>query len=175
MIKNNILAVCFILLANGVFAQSIVKSDISFTIKNFGFKVSGTFSGLQANIRFNPNDLTACSIEASVPSSTVNTDNNSRDKHLKSEDYFDVVKYPKIRLKSVSFKHSTANNYTGSFNITIKEITKLIDIPFTYVEEGNTAKLKGTFPILRRDFGVGGKNLILSNEANVSVEVEITK
>ena len=157
------------------FAQSVTKSTIGFKIKNLGFNVEGTFSGLQADIKFKPADLAGSSIEASVASNTVNTGSDGRDNHLKNEDYFDVAKYPKITFKSVAFKRKSGSNYTGSFNVTIKDKTKLIEIPFTYDESGNTARLKGSFMILRTDFGIGGKNLILSNEANVTVEVEISK
>lgn len=175
MIKKIYIAALLIFAVTAAFAQTVTKSDVSFKIKNLGFNVSGTYSGLQADIKFKPDDLAGSSIEASVLSNTVNTDNESRDKHLKSEDYFDVIKYPKITLKSVSFKRKSGNNYTGNFNVTIRDKTKLIEIPFTYTETGNTAQLKGSFMILRTDFGIGGKNLILSNEANVSVEAEISK
>ncbi|WP_162996645.1 YceI family protein [Mucilaginibacter celer] len=175
MIKKLFTLVFLSTLTITAFAQTVTKSDVSFKIKNLGFNVNGTFTGLQAEIKFKPNDLSGSSIEASVASNTVNTDSEGRDNHLKSEDYFDVAKYPKITLKSVSFKRKSGSNYTGSFNVTIRDKTKLIEIPFTYTEVGNTAQLKGDFMILRTDFGIGGKNLILSNEANVSVSVEISK
>jgi polyisoprenoid-binding protein YceI len=175
MMKKFYIAALLILAAITGFAQTVTKSDVSFKIKNLGFNVGGTFGGFQADIKFKPNDLAGSFIEASVASSTVNSDNESRDNHLKSEDYFDVAKYPKIMMKSVSFKRKSGSNYTGNFNVTIRDKTKLIEIPFTYVETGNTAQLKGNFMILRTDFGIGGKNLILSNEANVSVEAEISK
>jgi polyisoprenoid-binding protein YceI len=175
MVKRIYIAVLLIFAVTAGFAQTVTKSDISFKIRNLGFNVGGTFGGLQADIKFKPSDLAGSSIEASVASSTVNSDNESRDNHLKSEDYFDVAKYPKITMKSVSFKHKNGSNYTGSFNVTIRDKTKLIEMPFTYTESGNTAQLKGNFMILRTDFGIGGKNLILSNEANVSVEAEISK
>ena len=175
MNKKIYIVVLLIFATTAGFAQTVSKSDISFKIKNLGFNVGGTFGGLQADIKFKPNDLEGSFIEASVLSNTVNTDNESRDRHLKSEDYFDVIKYPKITLKSVSFKRKSGSNYTGNFNVTIRDKTKLIEVPFTYTESGNTAQLKGNFMILRTDFGIGGKNLILSNEANVSVEAEISK
>lgn len=175
MMKKIYIAALLIFAITAGFAQTVTKSDVSFKIKNLGFNVGGTFGGFQADIKFKPNDLAGSFIEASVASNTVNSDNESRDNHLKSEDYFDVAKYPKITMKSVSFKRKSGSNYTGNFNVTIRDKTKLIEIPFTYVETGNTAQLKGNFMILRTDFGIGGKNLILSNEANVSVEAEISK
>ena len=76
--------------------QTITKSAITFQIKNLGINVGGSFNGLKADINFDPSHLDSSSIEASVESNTVNTDNESRDRHLKSEDYFDVDKYPEI-------------------------------------------------------------------------------
>lgn len=175
MIKKLFTIAILFFLAATSFAQSkVTRSAVTFKIKNLGFNVAGTYGGFNADINFKPSSLAASSIEASVASNTVNTDNESRDSHLKSEDYFDVARYPKITLKSVSFKHKSGNNFTGNFNVTIKDKTKLIEIPFTYIETGNSALFKGDFQVLRTDFGIGGKNVILSNEANISVETEVS-
>jgi polyisoprenoid-binding protein YceI len=175
MMKKIYTAIILAILVSNSFAQvksTVTKSEITFKIKNLGINCNGNFSGLQANIQFKPADLATSTIEASVDAASVNTDNGSRDKHLKSEDYFDVATYPKITLKSVSFKHKSGNNYTGNFNVTIRDKTKLIEVPFTYTETGNTAVFNGSFKITRTDFGIGGKNLILSNEATVTVNTE---
>ena len=167
-----------VLTANIGFSQSkstINKSKISFKIKNLGINTGGTIGGLQANIQFNPADLAANSVEASVETKTINTDNDSRDEHLRSDDFFGVARYPKINLKSVSFKHNGGKNYTGTFNLTIKDKTKQIDVPFTYVDEGNNVVIKGNFKIDRLDFGIGGNSMILGNEVTISVEAEIGK
>lgn len=176
MIKKIYAITIIAFLAINTFAQSkVTRSNVSFKIKNLGFNVSGNFGGFNADIQFKPTNLAGSSIEASVASNSLNTDNESRDSHLKSDSYFDVAKYPKITVKSVAFKHTSGNNYTGSFNVSIKDKTKLIEIPFTYVEAGNTAVFKGGFQVLRTDFGIGGQNIVLSNEANILVETEISK
>jgi polyisoprenoid-binding protein YceI len=176
MTRKIIITTIIAFLAINTFAQSkVTKSAVTFKIKNLGFNVEGNFTGFNADINFKPANLAGSSIEATVASNTVNTDNESRDNHLKSEDYFDVAKYTKITVKSVSFKHKSGNNYTGSFNVTIRDKTKLIEIPFTYVEAGNSATFKGGFQVLRTDFGIGGKNIVLSNEANIEIETEINK
>jgi polyisoprenoid-binding protein YceI len=168
----------FTILAGTSFAQvksTVTKSSVTFKIKNLGINTSGNFSGLQASIQFKPTDLTASTIEASVETATVNSDNTMRDEHLKKEDYFDVVKYPKITFKSVSFTHKSGNNYTGDFSVTIKDKTKVIEVPFTYTETDNAGVFNGSFKILRSDFGVGGKSMILSNEATVTINTEVSK
>jgi len=178
MMKKIYIAAVLAFLVINSFAQvktTVTKSAISFKIKNMGISCSGVFNGLQADVQFKPADLTGSSITASVETTTVNTDNEMRDKHLKSADYFDVATYPKITLKSVSFKHKSGDNYTGSFNVTIKDKTKLIEVPFTYTETDNTAVLNGSFKVNRRDFGVGGNSMVLADEATVTVNTEISK
>jgi polyisoprenoid-binding protein YceI len=178
MMKKIYITVILILLVTSSFAQvktTVTQSTISFKIKNLGINTSGSFNGLQANIKFKPQDLTGSIIEASVDAGSINTDNDTRDSHLKGADYFDVAVYPKITLKSVSFKHKTGGNYTGNFNVTIKDKTKLVEVPFTYTETGNAAVFSGSFKVNRSDFGIGGKNMILSDEATITVNTEVSK
>jgi polyisoprenoid-binding protein YceI len=153
----------------------VTRSVIALKIKNMGIGVDGAISGLQADIQFSPTNLASSTIEASVDANTINTDNSSRDDHLKGEDFFDVAHYPKITIKSVSFKHKSGNNYTGQFNLTIKGKTKLIEIPFTYTEKGTTGVFKGSFKLNRLDFGVGDSSLILSNDVTVNIDAEAGK
>jgi polyisoprenoid-binding protein YceI len=160
------------------FSQSkytVTKSTITFKIKNLGVNTGGNISGFKGDIPFDPAHLDASSIEASVETNTINTGNDTRDEHLRSDSYFDVAKYPKIMIKSVSLNHKSGNSYTGTFNLTIKDKTNTVDIPFTYTETDNRASFKGTLQIKRSDYGVGNKSMIMSNEVNISIDVEATK
>jgi len=158
-----------------VVKNTVTKSAITFQIKNMGIGTGGTIGGLQADVHFNPADPTASSMEATVDVNTINTDNSSRDEHLKSEDFFDVAHFPKITLKSVSFKHKSGSNYIGRFNLTIKAKTKQIDIPFTFTEKDNAMAFKGSFKINRLDYGIGGTSLVLADEATINIDVEAGK
>ena len=174
--KKFVVLILLITVISSAFTISLItKSAITFKIKNLGINTGGSIGGLQADVQFNPADLSAAKIEAVVDVATINTDNSSRDEHLKSEDYFDIAKYPKITLKSVSFKHKSGSNYSGEFNLTIKGKTKLIEIPFSYAEKGSDIKFNSTFKLNRLDFGVGSSSMILSNEVTVTVEAEATK
>src|ERR1035438_2563679 len=68
-------------------------STVQFKIRNLGFNVNGSFSGLNGNILFDPNNLTASQFNVSIDANTINTDNNMRDDHLRNDSYFDVKKY----------------------------------------------------------------------------------
>jgi len=168
----------FTLLITTSFAQSknpITKSSITFQIKNLGVNTSGSFSGFKGDIRFDPAHPENSSIEASVDANTINTDNDSRDEHLRNEDYFDVTKYPKITIRSISFKHKSGNNYTGTFDLTIKDKTNKIELPFIYTDTGNTASFKGSFKIQRSDYAIGSQLSVMANDVTIFIEVTTSK
>lgn len=175
--KRITLIIPLLILATIAFAQktAINKASIKFQIKNLGINTGGSFNSLQANVQFTPDKLESSTIEAILDVNSIDTDNDLRDQHLRSDEYFDVAKYPKITMKSVSFKHKSGDNYTGQFNLTIKDKTKTFEIPFTYIATDNTATFKGGLKLNRLDFGVGGKSLVLSNDVSVSIEVEAGK
>jgi polyisoprenoid-binding protein YceI len=172
------LSIIFLLLANCAFAQvkqTLSKSSVTFQIKNLGFNTSGSIDVIHADISFDAASLTAGSITATADMATINSDNDMRDEHLKSAEFFDVPDYPKITMKSVAFKHRSGNNFTGQFNVTIKNKTKLIDVPFTYTETTGAASFKGSFKLKRSDFGIGGPSLSLSDDVTVTINVETSR
>jgi len=167
---KNIIAplIAIVFLINGAFAQTkIVKAKVTFQIKNLGINTNGSFNTIHANIEFDPANLATGSIEA--------TDNDTRDEHLRSDEFFDAARYPKITIHSVSLKHKSGNNYSGQFNVTMKDKTKAFEIPFSYAPTANGGAFKGSFKLNRRDFGVGSSSLVLSNDVTVFLEVEIAK
>ena len=172
------LSVILLFLVNCAMAQvkyTVTKSTVTFKIKNLGINTGGSFGGVQANIMFDPAKPETSSIEATADASTINTDNDMRDEHLKSDSYFDVAKYPKITMKSVSLKHKSGNNYTGQFNLTIKNKTQLLEMPFTYIESGNTASFNGTLKLKRTAFGIGSSSMVMSDDVTVTIDVETGK
>ncbi|RYD91050.1 MAG: FtsX-like permease family protein [Sphingobacteriales bacterium] len=140
--------------------------------KNLGINTSGKFGGVQANIQFNPQQLDKSSIEASVDVSTVNSDNDTRDRHLKGAKFFDADHYPTLSLKSVSFQRRGSNSFTGKFNLTIKGVTKPVDFPFNYTEANGKITYNGSFKINRKDYNVGGNSMVLADEVTISIMAE---
>lgn len=160
--------------ANTLTAQT-ARTSITFEIKNLGITTGGSIGGLSSKVHFNPANLAASTLEATVDVNTINTDNSSRDEHLRSEDFFDVARYPKITLRSVAFRHRSGSNYTGTFTLTIKDKTKPVEIPFTFLDKGNTVEFKGTLKINRLDYGVGGSSMVLSDDVTVNIDCEERK
>ena len=176
--KKIIAPILMLFLTINVFAQvktNITRSKITFQIKNLGINTGGSISGLQASIMLDPANLSASTIEGTVDANTINTDNETRDHHLKSEDFFDVARYPKITMKSVSIKHKSGDKYVGVFNLTMKDKTKQVEVPFTYTEANGIASIKGSFKLNRTHFGVGGKSLIMSSDVIANIELDVSK
>ena len=166
-------AILIIFAAFKITQSNVSHSAISFKIKNLGIYTNGTIGGLQADMHFKPADPSASTIAASVNMHTLTTGNSSRDEHLKSEDFFDLERYPAMKLQSVAIKHNSGNNYTGKFNLTIKDKTRPVEIPFTCIEKGSNQTFNGTFKINRRDFGVGSNSMILSDEVIITLDATI--
>ncbi len=64
-------------------------------------------------------------------------------------------------MTSKKIKHIEKNKYHGTFDLTIKGVTKQVEIPFTYTSKENEGTFSAEFTVNRRDFGVGSKSLIL--------------
>ena len=161
-------------------AQSYIpndaKSKTHFTIKNFGIKTGGIFSGIKGSIDFNPKDLSNSQMNVSVNAGSINTDNNARDKHLRKSEYFNVEKYPLITFKSSKI---TESSIAGFFfvvgTITIKGITKILQFGFTAVPFRDGYTFNGEFDINRLDFGVGSSSISLSDNLKVTLNIVANK
>jgi polyisoprenoid-binding protein YceI len=181
---KNIFLLALSLISFGFVSQTVTtqnqewvvsSSTVKFKIKNAGFNVDGSFSGLGAKIVFDPTKNYANSIDATIDSKSISTGNGTRDGHLKKTDYFDVAGFPTINMKATLFGKETDGSFRGYFKLTMKGKTKDVLVPFTFTEKDGKATLKGTFTINRLDFGVGESSMILSNSVTITIEVNTTK
>ncbi|MEO6704623.1 MAG: YceI family protein [Ginsengibacter sp.] len=178
---KNILAIMLFISIN-VSAQHYTpvdsESKIHFVIKNFGINTGGDLKDLKGEIYFNPENLTQSKFNVTVAVSTIDTDNEIRDKSLKSNEYFDASEFPVIRI--VSSKISKTNKTLGGYyyfngNLTIKGVTKPVSFPFQVKKVNNNYLFTGGFELDRTDFGLGEKNMVLSSKVVVSLSVSANK
>lgn len=141
---------------------------VSFTIKNAGINVNGFFSEARASVQFDPGNLSNTSLSATIEVSSIDTGIKARDKHLKKEKYFDLENYPQIRFQSVQVTRE-ASGYLLKGNLTIKETTLPVEIPFTIERVAEGSIFKGSFALDRRDYSVGKNHLILGDEVTVEI------
>jgi len=141
--------------------------SVTFTIKNFGVNTTGEFKGLKGTIKWDAQNPANSSFDVSVDVNTINTGIDIRDNDLKKETYFNAEKFPTINFVSTAV---SANSVTG--NLTIKGVTKEINLPFTATPRGNGYLFEGKFSINRKDFGVGGGSFVLSDHVDVELKVQ---
>lgn len=160
------------LTAQSTYTPVEADSKVHFVIKNFGIKTGGDFTGLKGSIKFDPVNFASSTIDVTVDAATVDTDNSSRDGHLKKAEYFDAATYKTIRFKS---KKITRSSIAGRFfvygDLTIKGITKPVEFGFGATQKNGGYVFDGTFTINRRDFGVGGSSVSLSDNLTVTLSV----
>lgn len=152
--------------------QPIVRSSsISFSILNGGFEVAGTLKVVRAEIKFDPQNLRESYIHAFADPASIETGISVRDKHLKRSDYFDVARYPQIQLRSHSFTKTGRLSFVGKFDVTIKGVTKTIEIPFTVKREKQRITYETRFELNRLDFNLGERSVILDNIVTINVQL----
>lgn len=152
-------------------AWKITGSSIAFTVKQLGINIDGTFKGMTGSLRFDPATPGAGSLSATVGVGTINTGNSLRDRHLRDREmFFNVEQYPDLRMKSTRIEKRD-RDYTGSFDLTIKDVTKSVRMPFTFETAGRKGTFTGTFDFNRRDWNIGGNTLGLADRVTVRITV----
>ena len=174
--------ICFLIISlcvyiNCVIAQSTLTpvgadSKVHFVIKNFGIKTGGDFKGLKGNIKFYPANHAASAFDVTVDAATIDTDNDSRDEHLRKAEYFDAATYKTLQFKSTKVVFSkVAGRFYMYGNLTIKGVTKPVEFGFGATAKNGGYVFDGEFQINRRDFGVGGSSVSMSDNLTVSISV----
>ncbi len=152
-------------------------ASVSFGIKNRGSNVPGHFGAITTQLVFSPDKLASSSLKGSLKVSTINTNNQKRDKDLQDEKYFNAASHPVIQVASTKLAKQGAG-YVGTFKVMIKGVTKQMQIPFTFKESSNNAEFAASFTLNRRDFGVGTKGglaLFMSDDVHVTINVKAKK
>lgn len=151
------------------------NAKVEFSVQGPFGAVNGTFSGLQATIRFDPGDLAGSSMQASVDAKTVSSGIGFRNHHLRSEEqYLNTDKYPRIAYRSTKIE-KTGPGYKAIGELTIKNVTRPVEIPFTFSANGSTGLFKGSFTFRRMDFNIGKPGGSIGDEITITLNVPVKK
>src|SRR5256885_14054561 len=148
--KKSILVFLPVLFSFFLLAQIYTPVDdgsrVHFTIENFGIATGGDFKGLSGTIKFDPKNLPMADFDVSVDANTIDTDIESRDSHLKKEEYFDVKNHPKLSFKSTKITSTNKSQYLYMYgNITIKGVTKKVQFAFKATPQNGGYLFEGGF------------------------------
>jgi len=167
----------FVSLTTTIFGQNWkpVTAGVSFKMKMLGTSVTGNFKGFIGLLKFNPDDLANSSLIGTIDAATIDTDNSLRNRHLKEkEEFFNVAKYPILKMKTTKIEKE-GSNYVGYFDLTIRETTKNVKVPFIFKQEGDKATFQGSTIINRRDWAVGGGTFGMGDNVTFTITVNSVK
>lgn len=151
------------------------KESVKFQIKNFGLPVDGSFSSLTGEIVWDEIHLENNSFDVSINASSINTGIALRDKHLRKDDYFDVVKFPLVRFKSTKISTTQAGVFQIDGELFIKKTNKVISFPFKVIRMDDEYVFSGQFVLDRTVYGIGNNSLSLSNNVRVFLNIRAMK
>ncbi len=165
-------------------------TEVNFSVKHFFTPVTGTFSSYDVDLVFDPDAPENSTVTVSIDVASVDTNNERRDNHLRSPDFFDAETYPQMTFESTSVREVSPNQLLARGNLTIKETTKEIelginllgiaDLPAEMQEMmggvAQVASFEASTQVDRRDFEVGVANwaqtMIVGGDVNISITLE---
>lgn len=158
-------------------------SAVSFDVRHFFTPVNGAFNDYEADIKFDPNNLGESMISVEIMVGSIDTKNERRDGHLRTADFFDAETYPKITFSSTKIESKGDNKFVAHGDLTIKDVTKRIEMPFTLLgvmdhpRGGKVAGISSEFVIKRNDYGVGTgdwvSDAVIGNEVTATLNLEL--
>ena len=138
-----------------------VHSTAFFKVGHYGFGfVRGGFTDISGKIVIDKAHYTNSTVDIVIKTESINTENNQRDEHLKSKDFFDVAEFPIMRFKSREIKKHSKNLYEVAGDFTLHGITKTITVPVKFIGEGKDhygayrAGFETEFSIKRSEYGM---------------------
>jgi polyisoprenoid-binding protein YceI len=125
------------LFAAPAFAQDVwvcdkSHSEVSFQIRHFVTKVRGNFRDFSCTITANSGKPELSSVEFNVKAASIDTDNERRDTHLKSQDFFEVEKYPEISFRSSKVKPTGKDKFDVTGTLILHGVSKEITLPVNF-------------------------------------------
>lgn len=186
------LLVVSLLIQFGIKAQSTwsidpVHSNIQFEVTHLVVStVTGKFNDFSGTIKTVGETFDGAVAKVQVKVNSIDTENLTRDKHLKQDDFFNAAEFPLISFKSTSFRKINAKDYQLIGNLTIRDVTK--EITISAVNSGTVnlgsktiSAFKANFSINRFDYKLkwddtlDSGSLVVGEDVSISMNLELVK
>lgn len=175
-------------MANSIWALDPTHSEVQFKVKHLMItNVTGNFGVFSTNVETEGDDFTKSSISFSADINSINTNNEQRDGHLKSADFFDAENYGTLNFTATSFEKVDDENYKMSGDLTIKDVTKnvTLNVEFGGINQDPWGNTKAGFTINgkinRKDFGLNWNapletgGMLVSEDVRLMAEIQLAK
>ena len=167
---------------SGTWTIDPAHTGVAFAARHLMGKVRGTFSAVSGQI-VTDLDPTLCSATATIQVASVNTGNEMRDNHLRSADFFDVERFPRMSFNTTFlYKRNDAWLLVG--DLTIKDVTRPIELELDFLGVDPTGLqgeirigLSGRGDLLRREFGItfglaGNSKLVVGDKIDLTLDIQ---
>jgi polyisoprenoid-binding protein YceI len=188
--KRLVSSLIVVLISTALFAQTTWKVDpmhskLLFTITHLGIAdITGQFKKFEVTVSTNKADFSDGVFEFSADIASIDTEVEMRDNHLKSPDFFEAEKFPKMTFKSTSITNTGKDKYKLTGDLTIRGVTKPVTMDLWY--RGTTEHPQSKAPVAgfqltgflkRSDFNIGAKfpAPMLSDEVMIRADGEFAK
>lgn len=171
----------------GTWNVDAAHSRVGFSVKHLGIAtVRGTFKEFEGTLEIGE-DLTTARAYGKVKTASVDTNEASRDDHLRTADFFDVENYPEITFESTAIEAIDEDSLKIVGNLTIKDVTSevefLAELGGTEVDPWGNDRvgLEAVGKISRGDFGIkfnmalGSGNVAVGDKVTLSLDISAVK
>jgi polyisoprenoid-binding protein YceI len=166
------------------FQIDVSHSNVAFTVRHMGIaKVNGEFKKFSGAIVYDDKDISKSSVNVVIHTASIDTENENRDNHLRSEDFFNVAKDSLITFSSKKVEKK-GDGYVAIGDFTLRGVTKEIALPFTILgtmkdQKGETRMgVEAKTTINRFDYGVKWDrtfepgNLVVGKDVDITLNIE---
>ncbi len=164
-------------------------TEVTFEVRHLFTPVTGKFETFEVDMTFDPATPEAAHVSAVIQVASVDTNNDKRNTHLKTPDFFDAATFPTISFESMSVRRVGENQFVATGDLKIKDVTKRVELPITLLGiadiapemqamlgSAQIASFVAELTIDRRDFGVGtgswGETAIVGPEVKIKLQLE---
>ncbi len=174
-------------LAAETYNVDAIHSEANFKVRHMMSSVTGSFNDFKATVSLDRENPAASSVDFTINTASIDTDNENRDKHLKSADFFEVDKYPTIAFKSTKIAPAGKDSYKVTGNLTIRDVTKVVTLPVTFLGFGKDpwgnerAGFEIETTLNRKDYGLNWNKaldqggFLLADDVKVTISLEAVK
>ena len=155
-------------------------SEVVFRVRHLGIStVSGRFRDFEATVTVDPARLASFQTRATIQAASIDTENERRDNHLKSADFFDVAQHPTITFESRRVRNVRGRTFLVDGTLTMHGVTRPVTLSAEYLGSVRDARgneklgFTATGRINREDFGMTWNQAIEAGGVLVSKEVDL--
>jgi polyisoprenoid-binding protein YceI len=169
------------------YTVDVTHSSVEFSVKHMMItNVKGSFDKFDATIMYDPENIENSSVEVSIDVSSIDTKDEKRDEHLRSEDFLDAANHPAITFKSNKIEKK-GDQYVAVGDLTIRGVTKQVELPFelngpiTNPWGQQVMGVEIDFELNRKDYNVNWNKtldsggLVVSDDVKVEINMEAKK